>query len=181
MSYVLLEDGTRFDGEAVRRARPVTGEVVFNTAMSGYQESMTDPSYAGQLIAFTYPHIGNYGVSAPAMESERIHARGGDHARRAQPRRRRRAPRAAGSTGWPTAVCPRSPASTPARSCCHIREARRDARRDLPADCVAEAKRARADRGRAVDGRPRPRARGDARGAVHAGGDRRLAAGRRSR
>jgi carbamoyl-phosphate synthase small subunit len=76
MSYVLLEDGTRFDGEAVGAPGPVTGEVVFNTAMSGYQESMTDPSYARQLITFTYPHIGNYGVSAAAMESDRIHARG---------------------------------------------------------------------------------------------------------
>jgi len=76
MSYVLLEDGARFDGEAVGAPGPVTGEVVFNTAMSGYQESMTDPSYARQLITFTYPHIGNYGVSAAAMESERIHARG---------------------------------------------------------------------------------------------------------
>jgi carbamoyl-phosphate synthase small subunit len=75
MSYVLLEDGTRFDGEAVGAPAPVTGEVVFNTAMSGYQESMTDPSYARQLITFTYPHIGNYGVSAAAMESDRIHAR----------------------------------------------------------------------------------------------------------
>jgi carbamoyl-phosphate synthase small subunit len=76
MSYVLLEDGTRFDGEAVGAPGPVTGEVVFNTAMSGYQESMTDPSYARQLITFTYPHIGNYGVCADAMESDRIHARG---------------------------------------------------------------------------------------------------------
>jgi carbamoyl-phosphate synthase small subunit len=76
MSYVLLEDGTRFDGEAVGAPGHVTGEVVFNTAMSGYQESMTDPSYARQLITFTYPHIGNYGVSAAAMESDRIHARG---------------------------------------------------------------------------------------------------------
>ena len=76
MSYVLLEDGASFDGEAVGAPGPVTGEVVFNTAMSGYQESMTDPSYARQLITFTYPHIGNYGVSAAAMESERIHARG---------------------------------------------------------------------------------------------------------
>ena len=55
---------------------PVTGEVVFNTAMTGYQESVTDPSYAGQIIVFTYPLIGNYGVSAAAMESDRIHARG---------------------------------------------------------------------------------------------------------
>jgi carbamoyl-phosphate synthase small subunit len=76
MSYVLLEDGARFDGEAVGAPGPVTGEVVFNTAMSGYQESMTDPSYARQLITFTYPHIGNYGVSAAAMESDRTHARG---------------------------------------------------------------------------------------------------------
>ena len=76
MSYVLLEDGARFDGEPVGAPAAVTGEVVFNTAMSGYQESMTDPSYARQLITFTYPHIGNYGVSAAAMESDRIHARG---------------------------------------------------------------------------------------------------------
>jgi carbamoyl-phosphate synthase small subunit len=51
------------------------GEVVFTTGMSGYQESMTDPSFAGQLITFTYPHIGNYGASARAMESERAWAR----------------------------------------------------------------------------------------------------------
>ena len=76
MSYVLLEDGARFDGEPVGAPGAVTGEVVFNTAMSGYQESMTDPSYARQLITFTYPHIGNYGVSPAAMESSRIHARG---------------------------------------------------------------------------------------------------------
>ncbi len=74
-AYVLLEDGTRFDGDACGAPGPATGEVVFNTAMSGYQESMTDPSFAGQLIAFTYPHIGNYGVSAAGMESERPWAR----------------------------------------------------------------------------------------------------------
>ncbi|MFI5027874.1 MAG: glutamine-hydrolyzing carbamoyl-phosphate synthase small subunit [Solirubrobacterales bacterium] len=73
--YVLLEDGTRFDGDLCAARRQVTGEVVFNTAMTGYQESMTDPSYAGQIIVFTYPLIGNYGVSAAAMESDRIHAR----------------------------------------------------------------------------------------------------------
>jgi carbamoyl-phosphate synthase small subunit len=76
MSYVLLEDGARFDGDTAGADGPVIGEVVFNTAMSGYQESVTDPSYAGQLIVFTYPHIGNYGVSRAAMESDRIHARG---------------------------------------------------------------------------------------------------------
>jgi carbamoyl-phosphate synthase small subunit len=73
--YVLLEDGTRLDGELCGAEGAVTGEVVFNTAMTGYQEAMTDPSYAGQLITFTYPMIGNYGVSAEAMESDRIHAR----------------------------------------------------------------------------------------------------------
>ncbi len=74
-AYVLLEDGTRFDGEACGAATHATGEVVFTTGMSGYQESMTDPSFARQLITFTYPHIGNYGVSAEAMESDGIHAR----------------------------------------------------------------------------------------------------------
>src|SRR3954471_21192130 len=75
-SYVLLEDGTRFDGDAVGALEPVTGEVVFNTGMSGYQESVSDPSYRRQIITFTYPHVGNYGVSAQAMESDAVHARG---------------------------------------------------------------------------------------------------------
>jgi carbamoyl-phosphate synthase small subunit len=74
-AYVLLEDGTRFDGELCGDPLPVTGEVVFNTSMTGYQEAVTDPSYAGQIITFTYPLIGNYGVSAAAMESDRVHAR----------------------------------------------------------------------------------------------------------
>ena len=74
-AYVLLEDGTRFDGEACGAEGHAVGEVVFTTGMSGYQESMTDPSFAGQLIAYTYPHIGNYGASAQAMESERAWAR----------------------------------------------------------------------------------------------------------
>ena len=74
--YVLLEDGARFDGELRGDGEWVTGEVVFNTAMTGYQESVTDPSYAGQIITFTYPLIGNYGVAAAAMESDRAQARG---------------------------------------------------------------------------------------------------------
>jgi carbamoyl-phosphate synthase small subunit len=74
-AYVLLEDGTRFDGQACGADGHAVGEVVFTTGMSGYQESMTDPSFAGQLIAYTYPHIGNYGTSARAMESERAWAR----------------------------------------------------------------------------------------------------------
>ena len=78
-AFLLLEDGMRLDGDAVGGfdpAHPVTGEVVFTTGMSGYQESMTDPSFARQLIAFTAPHVGNYGVSEAAMESGRIHAAG---------------------------------------------------------------------------------------------------------
>ncbi|WP_354702279.1 Carbamoyl-phosphate synthase small chain [Paraconexibacter sp. AEG42_29] len=75
-AYVLLEDGTRFDGDACGADAHVTGEVVFTTGMSGYQESVTDPSFAGQLLAFSYPHIGNYGISERAMESDRIWARG---------------------------------------------------------------------------------------------------------
>jgi carbamoyl-phosphate synthase small subunit len=74
--FVYLEDGGRFDGVSCGAAVVAVGEVVFNTAMSGYQESMTDPSYARQLLTFTYPHIGNYGVSAAAMESDGVHARG---------------------------------------------------------------------------------------------------------
>lgn len=74
-AYILLEDGTRFDGEACGADGYAVGEIVFTTGMSGYQESMTDPSFAGQLIAYTYPHIGNYGTSAQAMESERAWAR----------------------------------------------------------------------------------------------------------
>jgi carbamoyl-phosphate synthase small subunit len=73
--YVMLKDGTRFDGDLCAAEAPAVGEVVFTTGMSGYQESITDPSFAGQLIAFTYPHIGNYGVSARAMESDRAWAR----------------------------------------------------------------------------------------------------------
>jgi carbamoyl-phosphate synthase small subunit len=75
-AYLLLEDGARFDGLACGHEAAVTGEVVFNTAMTGYQESVSDPSYAGQIIVFTYPLIGNYGVSAAAMESGRAQVRG---------------------------------------------------------------------------------------------------------
>ena len=74
-AFVLLEDGTRFDGVACGADGVAVGEVVFTTSMSGYQEAVTDPSFAGQLITFTAPHVGNYGVGSEAMESDRIHAR----------------------------------------------------------------------------------------------------------
>jgi carbamoyl-phosphate synthase small subunit len=76
---LVLADGTAFEGEAIG-ARPeggvTTGEAVFNTVLSGYQEVITDPSYAGQVIAFTYPHIGNYGVNPVDDESGRPRCRG---------------------------------------------------------------------------------------------------------
>ena len=75
-AYLLLEDGLRFDGDLVGHPDAITGEVVFNTSMTGYQEAVTDPSYVGQIIVFTYPLIGNYGVSGAAMESEAVQARG---------------------------------------------------------------------------------------------------------
>jgi carbamoyl-phosphate synthase small subunit len=74
-AYVLLHDGARFDGIACGADASAVGEIVFTTSMSGYQEAMTDPSYAGQLITFTFPQMGNYGVSAEAMESDGVHAR----------------------------------------------------------------------------------------------------------
>ena len=74
-AYVLLADGARFEGLACGADEPAVGEIVFTTSMAGYQEAVTDPSYAGQLLAFTFPQVGNYGVSAEAMESDRIHAR----------------------------------------------------------------------------------------------------------
>jgi len=74
-AYVLLEDGARFEGVAVGADRPAVGEVVFTTSMAGYQETMSDPSYAGQLVVFSFPQIGNYGVRPDAMESDRVHAR----------------------------------------------------------------------------------------------------------
>lgn len=74
-AYLLLEDGSRFDGFAAGAPGPVVGEVVFNTAMTGYQESLTDPSYRGQIITYTYPMVGNYGIGEPFMESDQPHGR----------------------------------------------------------------------------------------------------------
>ena len=62
-AVLLLADGTRFDGEGLGAAATALGEAVFYTGMTGYEEAMTDPSYAGQILTFTYPLIGNYGVS----------------------------------------------------------------------------------------------------------------------
>jgi carbamoyl-phosphate synthase small subunit len=74
--YLLLEDGRRFDGERIGAAGATLGEVVFNTSMTGYQEVLTDPSYAGQIVVMTHPHIGNYGVNAEDEESSRVQVAG---------------------------------------------------------------------------------------------------------
>ena len=144
-----------------RRARlrrttgAVTGEVVFNTAMTGYQESVTDPSYAGQIIVFTYPLIGNYGVSAAAMESDRVHARG--VVMRDAKNREDVASAEGGWLDWlgdcgvPGDQRRRHPRPGPP----HPRP-RRDARRHLPGR-DARGRGARTDRRRALDGRRRPR------------------------
>jgi carbamoyl-phosphate synthase small subunit len=71
-----LADGSVFRGRAIGAAGDAVGEVVFNTAMTGYQEILTDPSYAGQIVTLTYPHIGNVGVNAEDVESARPHAAG---------------------------------------------------------------------------------------------------------
>jgi carbamoyl-phosphate synthase small subunit len=70
-AVLLLEDGRVFEGEALGVAGEAFGEAVFNTSMTGYQEILTDPSYAGQLVTMTYPHIGNYGINEEDMESRR--------------------------------------------------------------------------------------------------------------
>ena len=133
-ALLVLADGTTFEGVAVGH-RPesgvVAGEVVFNTALVGYQEIVTDPSYAGQIITFTYPHIGNYGVNGDDDEARAPHCRGvivRDLARRRVELARDRGPRRASSSATsvagiaghrhppPHAPHPRRRARCPARS-----------------------------------------------------------------
>src|ERR671925_1128585 len=70
-AILALADGTYFEGESFGAPGEAMGEVVFNTSMSGYQEILTDPSYRGQIVAMTYPLIGNYGVNDEDVESRR--------------------------------------------------------------------------------------------------------------
>ena len=73
---LILSDGQEFSGTLPKWAKgDITGEVVFNTGMTGYVESLTDPSYAEQILVFTYPLIGNYGVHKDKWESSKIHAK----------------------------------------------------------------------------------------------------------
>ncbi|MBC7649807.1 MAG: glutamine-hydrolyzing carbamoyl-phosphate synthase small subunit [Vitreoscilla sp.] len=75
-AILALADGTVFVGNSIGAIGHTVGEVVFNTAMSGYQEILTDPSYCQQLVTLTYPHIGNYGINAEDVESEKVYAAG---------------------------------------------------------------------------------------------------------
>ncbi|MES9824254.1 MAG: glutamine-hydrolyzing carbamoyl-phosphate synthase small subunit [Candidatus Thiodiazotropha endolucinida] len=75
-AILVLEDGSRFRGEAIGAEGETVGEVVFNTAMTGYQEILTDPSYRQQIVTLTYPHIGNTGINQEDEESTQIHAAG---------------------------------------------------------------------------------------------------------
>ncbi len=74
-AYLLLEDGRRFDGERGGLPTRAVGECVFTTGMTGYQESLTDPSFASQMLTFTAPMIGNYGIESDVGESDRIQVR----------------------------------------------------------------------------------------------------------
>jgi carbamoyl-phosphate synthase small subunit len=75
-AILALADGTIFQGISIGAAGHTTGEVVFNTAMTGYQEILTDPSYSNQIVTLTYPHIGNTGINREDVESTRVHAAG---------------------------------------------------------------------------------------------------------
>ncbi|MET0857587.1 MAG: glutamine-hydrolyzing carbamoyl-phosphate synthase small subunit [Telluria sp.] len=75
-AILALADGTIFKGISIGAAGHTTGEVVFNTAMTGYQEILTDPSYSRQIVTLTYPHVGNYGINAEDVEASKIHAAG---------------------------------------------------------------------------------------------------------
>lgn len=76
MRRLLLEDGKEFIGKGIGDNSVCFGEIIFNTSMTGYQEILTDPSYMGQIISFTYPEIGNYGCNSEDMESDRPYAKG---------------------------------------------------------------------------------------------------------
>jgi carbamoyl-phosphate synthase small subunit len=76
VAALVLADGTVFRGRSIGAPGKTLGEVVFNTSMTGYQEILTDPSYAGQIVTLTYPHIGNTGVNGEDVEAARVHAAG---------------------------------------------------------------------------------------------------------
>ena len=113
-AILALEDGTVFEGISVGAPGLSVGEVVFNTAITGYQEILTDPSYARQLVTLTYPHIGNTGCTDQDDEADAGLGRRPDRARRAAPPEQLAQPgRAAGVAAASAAWSP-SPTSTPA-------------------------------------------------------------------
>ena len=75
-AILALADGMVFRGVSIGAPGHTVGEVVFNTAMTGYQEILTDPSYCSQIVTLTYPHIGNYGINAEDVEAQRVFAAG---------------------------------------------------------------------------------------------------------
>ena len=164
VSVLVLADGETFEGEAIgadgRRSRH--GEVVFNTALSGYQEIITDPSYAGQIITFTYPHIGNYGVNPTTTRAAARSVAASSCATRPPPSNWRATERPRRLPARATA-CPASAGIDTRRLTRHIREAGAlpgafgtDERRELRA-AAADARHRR----------HRPRREGHHRRAVH--------------
>ena len=101
-ALLVLADGTTIEGHGIGAAGEAVGEVCFNTAMTGYQEILTDPSYAGQIITFTFPHIGNVGVNDEDIETVNMAAASGCAAASSRPTYRTRrtiAPRATSTPG----------------------------------------------------------------------------------
>ena len=126
-ALLVLADGTTFEGEAAgwwdpERPVPAVGEVVFNTTLTGYQEVLTDPSYAGQIVCFTYPHIGNYGITAADNESRRAFCRG-LIVRELAPRPSSWRSQRASATFWSSSGCPGSSGIDTRRLTRHIRDA----------------------------------------------------------
>ena len=115
-AILVLKDGTVFRGTSIGAEGLAVGEVVFNTAMTGYQEILTDPSYCRQLVTLTYPHIGNTGANAEDVESDRdLRRRAGDPRPAAAVVELAHAVDAGRLPASRTA-CPRSPISTRAGS-----------------------------------------------------------------
>ena len=106
-AVLALADGTIFRGQSIGAKGNTTGEVVFNTAITGYQEILTDPSYARQIVTLTYPHIGNTGTTPEDLESPQIYRRRSGH-----PRPAARSPAA----GAPTNRCSEFLRARPRRS-----------------------------------------------------------------
>src|SRR5919202_4374404 len=75
-AHLVLEDGAAFAGRMVGASGVAAGEACFTTAMAGYEEAVTDPSYIAQVLCFTYPDVGNYGVDASRLEAERVQCEG---------------------------------------------------------------------------------------------------------